>query len=77
MAGKSPGNEVVSGGACESRQLKKKTEKQLFSYKASTTVRPIPTEPWRKALQLLSRKLRLSNFLPSYLRSAPQVCCVT
>lgn len=51
MAGKSPGNEVVSGGACESRQLKKrKTEKQLFSYKASTTVRPIPTEPWRKAL---------------------------
>lgn len=51
MAAKSPGNEVVSGGACESRQLKKKkTEKQLFSYKASTTVRPIPTEPWRKAL---------------------------
>lgn len=51
MAGKSPENEVVSGGACESRQLKKKkTEKRLFSYKASTTVRPIPTEPWRKAL---------------------------
>lgn len=50
MAGKSPGNEVVSGGACESRQLKKKPEKQLFSYKASTTVRPLPTEPWRKAL---------------------------
>lgn len=50
MAGKSPGNEVVSGGACESRQLKKTTEKQLFSYKASITVRPIPTEPWRKAL---------------------------
>ena len=51
MDGKSPGNEVVSGGACESRQLKKKKQKkQLFSYKASTTVRRIPTEPWRKAL---------------------------
>lgn len=54
MAGKSPGNEVVSEGACETVKvvtfLKNRKEKQLFSYKASTTVRPIPTEPWRKAL---------------------------
>ena len=31
MAGKSPENEVVSGGACESRQLKKK-KKQKNDY---------------------------------------------
>ena len=30
MAGKSPGNEVVSGGACESRQLKKKKQKNNY-----------------------------------------------
>ena len=30
MAGKSPGNEVVSGGAYESRQLKKKPRKTII-----------------------------------------------
>ena len=30
MAGKSPGNEVVSGGACESRQFKKKNRKTVI-----------------------------------------------